>query len=408
MPATESVAISRRVVAESADAVVDAIRDAAAEGTPIYPLGGETALDFGLSAKAPGVGLSLAAMNRIVDYPARDMTITVEPGITMAELARTLAADGQRLPIDAPYADRATLGGVIATNHSGPLRFGHGTIRDYVIGISAVDGLGRPFRGGGRVVKNVAGYDFCKLLSGSLGTLGVITQVTLKVKPLATARATVACDVIDWDQAERLLAALVQSKTTPSWIELAAGATWQGAAATTSGVARLLVGLEGTAAEVRWMHDTLRAELKAAGALPESLDEEAALSVGEQLTTFAAQPGAPLAIKAAVRPSSLTQFIALALEIDPTAWIQAHAGNGIAIVRFGEFSAGDVSRQLIGRLQPAATAWGGNVVVLSCGPAIELTRQARWGSTGEAGDLMRAVKAQFDPGDVLNRGRFVY
>jgi glycolate oxidase FAD binding subunit len=408
MPAAESVAIAHRVVAESVDGVSEAIRAAAAEGTPIYPLGGETALDFGLSAKTPGIGLSLASMNRVVDYPARDMTITVESGITMAELARTLAADGQRLPVDAPYADRATLGGVIATNHSGPLRFGHGTIRDYVIGISAVDGLGRPFRGGGRVVKNVAGYDFCKLLVGSLGTLGVITQVTLKVKPLAAARVAVACDVADWDQTEQLLAALVQSRTTPSWIELLAGATWQAAAAATCGVARLIVGLEGTAAEVRWMHDRLLTEMKAAGVAPESLDEGAAQSVGEQLTAFAAQPGAPLAIKAAVRPSSLTQFIALVLEIDPTAWIQAHAGNGIAIVRFGEFSAGDVSRQLIGRLQPAAAASGGNLVVLSCDSTIELTRQARWGSTGDAGTLMRSVKAQFDPGDVLNRGRFVY
>jgi FAD/FMN-containing dehydrogenase len=104
----------------------------------------------------------------------------------------------------------------------------------------------------------------------------------------------------------------------------------------------------------------------------------------------------------------VTRFVALVREIDARASIQAHAGNGIVVVRFAEFGAGEVSRQLIGRMQPAAAAMGGNVVVLSHDPAIELTRQARWGSTGAAGDLMRSVKQQFDPADVLNRGRFAY
>ena len=96
-------------------------------------------------------------------------------------------------------------------------------MRDYVIGISAVDGRGMAFKGGGRVVKNVAGYDFCKLLTGSLGTLGVITQVTLKVKPLPERRRLVACRLRDLEQAEQLLAALVTSQTTPAAIELLVG-----------------------------------------------------------------------------------------------------------------------------------------------------------------------------------------
>lgn len=408
MPVAESVSLSQRVVPETAEALAEVVRAAAADGTPVYPLGGETALDYGLPAKAPGIGLSLAALNRVVDYPARDMTITVEAGITMAELARTLAADGQRLPLDAPLADRATLGGVIATNHSGPLRFGHGTIRDYVIGIAAVDGRGRTFHGGGRVVKNVAGYDFCKLLVGSLGTLGAITQAMLKVKPLAPASAVVVCDVADWAAAETLLAALVHSAATPAFVELAAGSAWQGAAAATRGVARLLVGVEGTAVEVRWMRDTLERELRALGAEPQTLGDADAATAREQLTMFPARDGAPLVLKAAVRPSCATRFAALVREIDANASLQAHAGNGIVIARFAEFAAGDVSRQLVGRLQPAAAALGGNVAVLSCSASIDLTRQARWGSTGAAGDLMRSVKHQFDPADILNRGRFVY
>ena len=140
---------------------------------------GDAALSHGWRARALRSGCPRGSKDRgwrrqtsrsVVDYPARDMTITVEAGITMRELAAELAAQGQRLPIDAPAGwTMATLGGVVATATSGPRRYGQGTIRDYVIGISAVDGRGVPFKAGGRVVKNVAGYDFCKLLTGSRG-----------------------------------------------------------------------------------------------------------------------------------------------------------------------------------------------------------------------------------------------
>ncbi|MBC7857148.1 MAG: FAD-binding oxidoreductase, partial [Pirellulaceae bacterium] len=168
-----------------------ALAEAYASGSAIYPIGGGTSLDFGLPAKTPGSGLSLAGLSRIVDYPARDMTVTVEAGVTMQTLSDLLATEGQRLPLGVPLADRATVGGVVATNWNGPRRYGCGTVRDYVIGISAVDGRGMPFKGGGRVVKNVAGYDLCKLLVGSLGTLGIITQVTLKLRPLAEKTALI-------------------------------------------------------------------------------------------------------------------------------------------------------------------------------------------------------------------------
>src|SRR5205823_15004930 len=133
----------------------------------------------------------------------------------------------QRLPVDVPQAERTTIGGVIATNWNGPRRFGEGALRDFVIGIHAVDGRGLPFKGGGRVVKNVAGYDFCKLLTGSFGTLGVITQVTLRLKPIPDQSALVACSVPDLAAAEKLLAALVKSETSPTAIELLAGPEWQ-------------------------------------------------------------------------------------------------------------------------------------------------------------------------------------
>ena len=150
------------------------VREAFDDNTPIYPWGGGTSLGFGLPPRDTGIGLSLLGLKRVVEHAARDMTVTAEAGISIDALSAVLAKENQRLPIDLPNAHRATLGGVIATNTSGARRFAHGTMRDYVIGITAVDGRGTMFHGGGRVVKNVAGYDFCKLLTGSLGTLGII------------------------------------------------------------------------------------------------------------------------------------------------------------------------------------------------------------------------------------------
>src|SRR5437764_11890108 len=117
------------------------------------------------------------------------MTVTVQAGITVAKLQETLAAEGQWLPVDVPDPERATIGGAVALNVSGPRRFSQGTLRDYVIGISFVTDEGVEVKAGGRVVKNVAGYDLMKLQIGAVGTLGVVTQLTLKVKPRPEASA---------------------------------------------------------------------------------------------------------------------------------------------------------------------------------------------------------------------------
>lgn len=384
------------------------VRQAYEDGTPFYPIGGGTALEFGLAARQPGLGLSLARLNRVVDYPSRDMTITVEAGIRMAELAATLAREGQRLPVDAAQAEEATLGGLVATNFSGPRRFGHGTIRDYVIGIGAIDGRGTPFKGGGRVVKNVAGYDFCKLLTGSLGTLAVLTQVTLKVKPLAEATAFLSCDVGELAEAEPLLAALVQSQTAPAAIELASGPRWQSELAPAGGSAKLLVAFEGSAAEVDWQLAQLRREWHTRGASGVAEHTgDASHGIWPQLVEFASQEGAGLVLKANVLPSRTTRFMQLCRDLDAQVSLLAHAGNGIVLASFPEFSPADTSRWLMQTLQPAAAAAGGNLVVWSCA-AGELTRQAVWGASGDDAELMRAVKRQFDPRGLLNPGRFVY
>ena len=389
------------------------LREAFETATPIYPIGGGTSLDFGLSAKAPGSGLSLAGAQSHHRLPRRDMTVTLEAGVTMQSLAELLAKERQRLPVDVPWADRATIGGVIATNWNGPRAMAKGRCGDFVIGICAVDGRGQPFKGGGRVVKNVAGYDFCKLLTGSLGTLGVITQVTLRLKPIPDQSALIACSLPDLAAAERVLAALVTSQTAPTAIELLAGPEWGNPApglgelaAASPDAVYVVVGLEGAPAEVDYMTRQLTAEWRALG-VDSALVVGEATALWQRLIDFA-QAGSPaLTLKASVAPRGVTAMVAAAREVDPACSIQSHAGTGVVIMKLETLPAQGLSRALVGKLQPVAAAHHGHVLVLSNPSGSEATHQSTWGATNAPLNVMRQVKQQFDPKNILNPGRFV-
>ncbi len=393
-------------------AAAEMVRVAAASGTPLYPLGGCTAQDYGLVPQRAGLGLATTALSRVLDYPARDMTITVEAGITLRKLAGTMSPERQRLPVDVAAAEHATLGGAIATNASGPRRYGHGTLRDWVIGISAIDGRGVPFKAGGRVVKNVAGYDLCKLLTGSLGTLGVITQVTLKVQPVPEVSAWVATDLTDFFQVERFLHALGHTRTRPAAVELLAGPAWARDPAlpplATGAIARLLVAFEGPRVEIDWMVGTLTGEWRGHGA-PEVhvVSPGLAGSLWTRLIEFPATR-APLVLKLNVPASKVAWFTRDILALGREVSLSAHAGNGILHARFAEFTPADVGNLLVRQMQPWAQAVGGSAVVLSSQGLGELTRQVVWGGARAELALMQAVKRQFDPHQVLNPGRFVF
>lgn len=410
--------ISKTETPGDAESLAAVVRGAHVERTPLYPIGGGTSLDFGLPAKAKGVGLSLSGLNRVVDYPARDMTITVEAGIRMRQLAEILAAEKQRLPIDPPHPDAATLGGVIATNFNGPRRYGEGSIRDYVIGITAIDGRGVAFKGGGRVVKNVAGYDFCKLLTGSLGTLGVISQVTLKVRPQPEAMKLVAISLDSDVQAERVLAALSMSQTTPSAIELVAGPEWEKDPALGSFFGKpvgdivppvIVVALEGTAIEVAWMHKQLLEEMRGEGvSRAAAIGDAEATAHWQRLCDFPQSGDAALVIKGNMVAEGTVPFTAALREVDPKCSIAAHAGNGIVVARFPQFPSEGLSRVLLGKLMPVASKHHGSVVVLSNPSGAEVTRSSTWGGIDIPFSLMTEIKRQFDPANILNPGRFVY
>jgi len=410
--------------------VAEAVRAAYEASRAVYPLGGGTALDYGSAPARDGTRLDLTGLNKIVDYTPRDMTILVEAGVRMADLAATLAAEGQHLPIDVPRASEATLGGVVATNWSGPRRYGYGTIRDYVIGIHAVDGRGVAFKGGGRVVKNVAGYDFCKLLTGSLGSLGVITQLALKLKPKPEASNAILATCADLAAAENLLCRLINLPAPPVAIDLLIGPTWGLDSEIRNPSAALAVRVEGTEAEIASLAEQTQYELwSGGGADVRRLDSKDADALWSRQVEFSDRPawtslsetrdrvsekrghaeddGSPLVAKIAVPPSAVTQTVAQLVAFDPNCVIQAHAGNGIVFARFSQFSQADLTNVLVAKLRPAAVALGGSVVVVST--KLEgLTPHLIWGGRTEAIVLMERIKQQFDPRDVLNPGRFVF
>ncbi len=396
-------------------AVADLLRSASTAGTAIYPIGGGTSLDYGADPSRPGQGLSLAGLKQVVDYPSRDMTITVEAGITIAELSDRLAAERQRLPVDVPRADRATVGGALATNASGSRRYRWGTMRDYVIGLRAVDGTGMAFAGGGRVVKNAAGYDLCRLLCGSLGTLAVVTQVTLMVKPMPEASALTIATIDDWPQAERLLADLVHTRALPSAIELLAGPAWREelllGPPLESGVARLVLGLEGAQAEVDWMVEQVHEQWNRLGVRP------AATHVGQLCQRLWSRLGeSPLAAADGVRPwlveahllpSAVVPCVEQLLAMDPGCSIQAHAGSGVVRVAFS-FTPEQGAEILDRRVRPCVSGLGGSMVVRSRPAGTRLDGFAVWGPAKETQRVMQTIKDQFDPRGILNPGRFIF
>jgi glycolate oxidase FAD binding subunit len=219
------------------------------------------------SESASGTAISSA----IVDYPARDMTITVGAGMSLGTLQTILREENQQLPID--VADEQTpLGELVAYDICGPRQFGYGSLRDYVIGVEAVDGTGRVFHAGGRVVKNVAGYDLCRLLVGSRNQLGTITQLTFKLKPLPAQQSIMVAGFRSLRDLEAALERLNLTATTPVILDVLGRSATSRLLATSmpelaesthgkDAAALLVLGFEGPLAACQWQNKTLQEEL---------------------------------------------------------------------------------------------------------------------------------------------------
>jgi glycolate oxidase FAD binding subunit len=383
----------------SLDELRDAVRRRADEGSALYPQGGRTALDYGGIPRRPGVAVDMTGLARVIDYPSADMTITVEAGITLGALARVLDAEGQRLEIDAPEADRATVGGVFATNSTGPKRFGCGRPRDQIIGVGFVTADGNLVKGGGRVVKNVAGYDFPRLLTGSLGTLGIIVHVTMKVRPKPESSAIVVASYENLDALADDLDRLNTSSTRPVALELLNGPAGR-RAGVGSAAWTLAIGFEANATSVAWQVDRVAAEVS--GPVEAWVDAEASAAWGS-LREFPAAEVGRVSVVAGVRPS---EVVLVAQAIDSGLWaLQAHAGNGIVRAHARIDDLGTIEAD-VHRLRGLVEGIGGYLVVARC-PADRKESFNVWGHPRPDWGWSERVKAALDPGGVMNPGRFV-
>jgi glycolate oxidase FAD binding subunit len=368
----------------------------------IAPVGGRTALEFGGLLSAPALTVDMCRLDHIVDFPARDMTVTVEAGIRIDRLAEVLKAEGQRLPIDVAQSSQATLGGAVVTNTNGPRRFGCGTFRDYVIGVTAMTAEGRVYHSGGRVVKNVAGYDLCKLLVGSLGTLAVVTQLTLKLKPLPESSVLVWTNFENLAERDAAVGDLLMSQTRPVAIETlnsraAALIESQARAGLPEEDFLLIVGFEGATRETEWQTETLRNELGARHPKGSSVARGAdASQFWTALTEFPICTQEYLAFQANLLPSKVAEFEEQASRLGIATL--AHASDGTVIGKLAG------SAELLEPLGAAVSRSGGSLVWLHGDPCCQETSPVLGGTAG-AWSLMRRLKQTLDPANLLNPGR---
>jgi glycolate oxidase FAD binding subunit len=359
---------------ESVAALCDLVKQQRAKREAIYPVGGRTMLDFGLPPTKPGIAVDMTALNRVIDYPARDMTITVQAGITFEKLQATLAQENQWLPLDVPDPEKMTIGGVIACNVSGPRRLGYGTIRDYLLGISFVSDEGLEIKDGGRVVKNVAGYDLMKLHIGALGTVGVITQVTLKVRPLP--------------EKNNIVSLMVKPELWSEWVDLISMTESRPVAVGMqfySDKVGYYLGFEGSEANVKWQVDRIHQEIKGRSYMAFVMANDNAKPIIQKTVSNQIAQESIFIAMLNMKPSEVSDVLLkisnVNAEIEPL--------NGVIWIRADQ--AATIAQCHSFEVRRAPTAWK--------------TPERVFGPPTPAFELMRHIKRTLDPDGVFNPGR---
>ncbi len=360
--------------------------------------GHRTKLSWGQPATDIDVVISTQWLNRIIDHAAGDLTVTVEAGVPLAALQTILAAENQFFALDPAYEDHASIGGLIATQDSGPLRHRYGGVRDMVLGITFVRADGQIAKAGGRVVKNVAGYDLMKLFTGSLGTLGIIAQVTLRLYPRPETGTTVLfCgDAADIHQATQ---ALINSTLTPTAIEVLTAQCLE---------AYDLKGEFGLAVRFQGLSESVEAQcglISQQSTLTPILLTENEAEFWQRLQTQIWSDNVVIC-KVGVLPSESLHVLKQMEQTARNEGIelngQFHAGSGLGIIRLE----GEVQSGLIEELRSHCQNAQGFLTVLEATP--DLKQQVEiWGYTGNAFTSMHKIKEQFDPHSLLNPGRFI-
>jgi len=380
-------------VAEAAAAVARCARD----HLTLAFVGGGTDLALGTPPETLDAVLRTSGLARVVEHAPADQVVTVEAGMTLAALQGALAPHGQWLALDPPWPGRATVGGIVAANAFGPRRARYGSARDLILGASLVRADGTAAKGGGKVVKNVAGFDLPRLLVGSLGTLGLVTTVTFRLHPRPEAAATVRVREVDAAGVWALTRAARQAQLEPS----------SSAALVVSDRLDLAVRFEGFAPGVEQQSERWLALARAAGLAAERLDEPGARAFWDRHD--AVRTDGPLRAKLSAPPSALPEVARQALapllgELSPASAVwYPELGLG--------FVAGSPARlpavaQAIEEARAALEQRGGSLV-LADAPTEVRSAVDVWGAAPPALPLMRELKQRLDPDRRLNPGRFV-
>ncbi|MCW2695200.1 MAG: glcE [Modestobacter sp.] len=373
----------------------EVLRAAAVFGLVVVPRGRGTKTSWGRPPEQADLVVDLSRMSAVVEHAAGDLIVKTEAGALLADVQAAVGSAGQRLSLD-EVVPGSSIGGTLATNTSGPGRVAVGTARDLLLGVTVVRADGVVAKAGGRVVKNVAGYDLGKLVIGSFGTLVIVTEAVFRLHPVPAARRVVSVSAGSPDDVQRLVQLVVHAQVVPAAVEV----EWSGTGGGTVGVL-----LEGTAAGVE---GRAAATIALLGGDAHATDE---LPAGWGRLPWADEPvaGRPTALKATFALSALSRVLAAGQAAAGAAGVQLHLrGSGGAGVLYGALPAGtDVAavREVVGRLREACALAGGALVVLDGSPEVKAGMDT-WGPV-PAIDLMRRVKEQFDPERRLAPGRFV-
>lgn len=375
------------------------------EGLKVLIRGGGTQESMGFPPSAGDILLSMRALNQVVDYTANDQTISVQAGMRLVTVQEALAPARQWLALDPPLEDAATIGGVLSTNVSGSRRLRYGGLRDQLLGVRVVLADGTIARGGGKVVKNVAGYDLPKLFTGALGTLGVVVEASFRVYPRPPLSGTVLVAADSFEPLCQLALGISARPLAPTAMDLFDGG------ANTAGRYRLAVRFESQveAAIADQTHTcvALAGEMGLKGSMVAEEQERDIWSFANPQL----QPASPTALHVLVKASLLPSDIGRWLAVMETTYARchiggswrAHAGHGLISARLtGERVALVAALE---ELREAAHTRRGTLVVTSSPPELAEHFDV-WGSS-PALELMRTVKARYDPLNTLNPGRFI-
>ena len=379
-----SAAFEAMVEPQSIEEIAELVRKCEADQLSLAPLGAARTLTQ--IRRAPvQIGISLRRMARVVAYEPDDMTVVVESGVGLGDLNATLAKSGQRLPVDPRNPHATTIGALIAAAHAGPLRLSEGTVRDLLIGIQFVGHGGRSVRAGGRVVKNVAGYDLMKVMTGSFGTLGIVTEATFKVRPIPE-NYTLAVATLDAHDAA-FAAALSLHDRIPL-IHLEVTSPRVSALLGLESRFAVLAGFAGITAELAYQRDRI-------GSSFEMIEDERARTLYASLRDVYLDDA--IGARLAVLPNELARCA----HESATDFV-AHVGSGTA-----ELFSSNADPHPVSRWRVIAHTARGHLRMLSA-PA-SLRNQIDFFDRPNPGalKLMQRLKASFDPANIFNPGCFV-